>query len=72
MIFAVYGRESDTCGNEEHRLIGYCEFDSIEDAKKEFPRGFLGGYTVSPITVSAPDDIKERNRNKCYVVVDRK
>jgi len=64
MIFAIYKREADTCGNEDRRLLGYCEFDSKEDAEKFFPLGFFAGYWVHEITLTSPKVIMYRERER--------
>lgn len=70
MIFVIHYVSADTCGNSESYLVGYVEADSIEEVRKEFPRGFLTGFEVEPLEVSSVESLRqkaEKNiRNRVY------
>ncbi len=60
MLFAIYKRYSDTCGNDDSYRLGICEMPTREAAEKEFDRGFLVGYEVEEIRVMTPEEIHKR------------
>jgi len=60
MLFAIYKRRADLCGNEESNLVGYYEAPTKIDAEAAFPRGFLVGFEVEEIKPMSKTDIKRR------------
>ena len=63
MLFAIYKRSADLCGNIDLQLIGHCNFDSVEDASKEFPKMAFAGYVVELINIYSKEEIHERYNN---------
>jgi len=61
MIFKILKKYSDTCGNSDSYLIGYCEFGTPEDAQKAFgfPTMFVS-YVIEPVQISTPEEIRRR------------
>lgn len=57
MLFAIYKRSGDACGNEDNRLLGYCKFNSLKEAEKEFPYGFFVGYRVYEVSEVLPTQV---------------
>jgi hypothetical protein len=63
MIFAIYKRESDTCGNEGKILIGYTEFNTQAEAEKEVHTEAFGGYYAVKVIIEHPQDIHDRAKH---------
>ena len=53
MIYQVYARYSDTCGNDDFYPYKYVEASSKDEVEKIFPSGFLSGWKVVAITVES-------------------
>jgi hypothetical protein len=51
-VFEILARYSDTCGNSTYQHYDYIEADSIDEVVDIFPRGFLCGWYVAPITIN--------------------
>lgn len=62
MLFSIWHRSADTCGNESYTCLGYCQFPSETAAKLAFPRGFLGGYGVERVTAITPRQLRAVER----------
>ncbi len=59
MIYAVYERQSDTCGNSD--IIGpikYVQAENEEEIRELYPRGFLCGYEIKEIEVETVNLIR--------------
>lgn len=51
-IYAIYKRESDTCGNEN--ITGpfkYIKADNIKDVEEVYPKGFFIGNLIEEIQI---------------------
>jgi len=67
VIFAIYKQYIDPYGSVDLYQLGYCEFESEDDAKEEFPHGggFVGYLVVKShhshpsIAISEPNDVHE-------------
>lgn len=51
MIFQVFSRYGDACGNEDRYHHCFVEALTQEAVEAIYPRGFFVGFRVSPITV---------------------
>ncbi len=60
MLFAIYARSADTCGNEATYLAGYYQAETQEAAEHQFPKVPFGGYYVQPIQHEDAQTIHDR------------
>lgn len=49
VIFAIYKRISDTCGNDKLNLFKYVESNSRTEVEQKYPKGFMCGYEIVEI-----------------------
>lgn len=61
MIYAIYVRCSDTCGNSEfYGPEGYIEAESLKEAEKLFPFGAFVGYSIKEIEIVDKKELKKK------------
>lgn len=60
MLFAIYYRSGDLCGNEDLYLAGYYEAESMELAQTEFPHGAFSGFRVEAVHPHSAAEIHAR------------
>lgn len=53
MLFNVFRRYSDTCGNESYQEHGVYEASDVSEVEEAFPRGAFVGFVVVPLTVES-------------------